>query len=203
MSTNAVTKAGSRLVAREGWERLSLRAVATELEVTPMALYRWVTDVDELEMLVVDDVVRTFPVVGHGGDLAADLTEWARGCRAVLAAYPGMAVRLLGSWFDSGPMLGRVEDLLVRVGADGIEGFRAVAVVNAVLMYVLMRVEAERTVRAAGAVRRSLKIAASERSLPLLEALQAHYTTAEFDTHFEFGLEALVRGLALPTRSAP
>jgi Tetracyclin repressor-like, C-terminal domain len=167
-----------------------------------MALYRWVPDVDELGTLVVDRVVWTIPAVRDRGGLAADLMEWARGCRAVLAASPGLAGRLLGSWFDSVAMLGCVEDLLARVGFDGIEGFRAVAVVNAVLMHVLMRVEAERTVRAAGAVRRSLKIATSERPLPLLEALQHHYTTAEFETHFEFGLEALVHGLALPSRPA-
>ena len=89
-------------------------------------------------------------------------------------------------------MLGMVEDLLAVADAAGLEGFQAVAAVHAILVYVLMRCEAEATIGNARAVRRALAPAESERHLPRLSALAPYYTTAEFDRHFEYGLHALV-----------
>jgi len=205
LDADAVTAAGVAVVREHGLQALSLRAVAGSLGVTPMALYRHVADSGTLTEAVmnaiVGDLARVRAGIGADGDLAdldADLTEWARRFHRDLIEFPGIAAWLLTHWFESGPMLERIDELLAAVGSRGLDGFRAVAVTNAVFTYVLMRTEAERQVRSAGVVRRQLRTANASRPLPHLTSLADHYTTAEFDAHFEFGLQALIAGMHLP-----
>jgi AcrR family transcriptional regulator len=167
-----------------------------------MALYRHVPDSDALLSGVMDAIVAGAPDVIDLGDLDGDLVDWARRFHAYLVQFPGVAGQLLTGWFESVPMLERVEDLLALVGAHDIDGFAAVAVTNAVFSYVLMRAEAERRVRSAGVVKRRLRTAGSSKDLPRLRSLANHYTTAEFDVHFEFGLNALIAGMNLTERAS-
>ena len=75
------------------------------------------------------------------------------------------------------------------------------AVANAVFTYVLMRAEAERQVRSAGVVKRRLRTSGLSKDLPRLRSLANHYTTAEFDIHFELGLNVLIAGMNLTKRT--
>lgn len=197
LSHDTVTEAGVRLVAAHGWEALSLRAVASELGVTPMALYRHVADSDALASAVLEGVLAHTADVRATGDLVLDLATWARRFHADLLRFPGVAGRLLTNWFESPGMLERTDALLELVSAHGIDGFEAVATTNAVLTYVLMRCEAERQVRTAGAVKRELATARSSQPLTKLRSLTRHYTTARFAAHFDYGLDALLRGMEL------
>lgn len=201
LSTATVLDAGAGLVRRDGWSALSLRGVAATLGVTPMALYRHVPDSDALLTGVLDAIVAGAPTAQSTGDLAADLARWARDLHGYLSRFAGVAGRLLTAWFDCGPMLERLEDLLALVAEHGIEGYEAVAVTNALFTYVLMRGEAERQVRSAGVVRRRLRRASGGRELTRLQSLSQHYTTAQFDAHFEFGLGALIAGMGLKGRT--
>ena len=198
LDSRAVTNAGIRLVAEAGVQALSLRAVAGGLGVTPMALYRHVADSAALTDSVMAAVVDTCAAVTDTGDTSADLRDWAERFHRDLLGAPGTAGWLLTHWFECGPMLERIEALLAVVEHGGLTGFTAVAVTNAVFTYVLMRCEAEREVRSAGAAKRELRMAKARSSLPRLTALADHYTTAEFDAHFQFGLQALIDGMALP-----
>ena len=201
LSPERIVEAGVALVGASGWSALSLRAVATELQVTPMAMYRHVADSEALRAAVLDHVVDGLAHPDASGDLSADLIEWARRFRSGLDDHPGVAAHLLTAWFGCPPMLERVEELLALVADDGVTGFEAVAATNALIMYVLMRSEAERVVRAAGVVRRTLRTASTTRDLPHLRSLSEHYTTARFDAHFEYGLAALVVGMRLSTEA--
>jgi AcrR family transcriptional regulator len=203
LSSDTIVEAGVRVVARDGWSELSLRAVASELEVTPMALYRHIGDSGSLMAAVVEAIVERLPGAVLTGSVSADLTTWARTAHDELSDYPGVAGYLLTMWFDSPAMLERIDELLGLVYQHGIDGFEAVAVVNAVFTFVLMRCEAERTVRSAAAVRRTLRTASAARPLHRLNALAAHYATAEFDAHFEFGLRSLIAGMELPGARSP
>lgn len=197
LTTGVVLDAGVQLVRRDGWPALSLRSVAAAIGVTPMALYRHVPDSDSLLSGVLDSIVGAAPVVETTGRLAVDLTNWARELHRHLGQFPGVAGRLLVSWFDCVPMLERIDDLLALVAGHGIEGYEAVATTNALFTYVLMRGEAERQVQSAGVVRRRLRTAGSTRELTHLQSVSRYYTTAQFDAHFEFGLRALLAGMDL------
>ncbi len=183
------------MVAREGWDRLSVRSVAAVLGVTPMALYRHIPDAAALSAAVVDQIAGGVPAVDTTDDLADDLARWARAARDHLRQFPGTSAHLLTSWFASRAMLAKVEGLLRRVELAGFADAEMVAAVNAVMMYVLMRVEAERTVAAGGAVKRTLNLRGKDPELPLMSRLRRHYSTAQFDVHFEYGLAALLRGI--------
>ncbi len=193
LSAEVVISAGTELVAESGWGELSLRAVAGRLSVTPMALYRHVPDSAALADGVLDEIASGLPGVGDSGDLGRDLDTWARSVLGHLRQYPGLAGHLLVRWFEIRPVLARIDELLERAQRDGLEGFAAVAVTNAVFTYVLMRAEAERQVRSAGTTTRNLDDAALE--FEHFGALAEHYTTAQFDAHFEFGLDALLAGM--------
>ena len=195
LTEDRIVTAGVGVVRRAGWGSLSLRSVASDLDVTPMALYRHVTNADSLSATVLERVVEGLEPVGFTGDVGRDLSSWARSARAHLHRFPGTAGHLLVNWFDSPAMLSTIEALLALTEEAGMEDAEAVACVNAVFMFVLMRVEAESIVRAAGAVRRRLNLSDAKDHLPRLRRLQQHYTTARFDTHFEYGLAALLRGI--------
>jgi len=196
LNGHSVVTAGVELVRDEGWERLSVRAVAGRLGVTPMALYRHVPNSDALSQSVITRIAEGFVEVGNSGNMFADLEGWARRAHAALIPYPGAAGRLLVTWFEVPPVLLTLERLIEVAYTGGLRDFEAVAAINAVLMYVLMRAEAEQTVQSAGAVERSLNLAAAEGSLPRLSALAEHYTTARFDLHFDYGLRVLLSGIA-------
>ena len=193
LSTERVVSAGAELVADSSWDDLSLRAVAGRLSVTPMALYRYVPDSGALADGVLGEIASGLLEVGDSGDLGRDLGSWARSVLAHLRGYPGVAGYLLVGWFENDHVLRRIDGLLALVRRHGLEGFEAVAVTNAVFTYVLMRAEAERQVTSAGAVTRSLK--RSVEDLPHLAPLVEFYEIAEFDAHFEFGLESLLAGM--------
>lgn len=198
LTQDAVVDAAVKVVVDEGWSGLSIRSVASRLEVTPMALYRHVDNSEGLAGLVLDRIVVDSPELQHGPSLDATLSTWARSTRTHLAKHPGVAGRLITHWFECGPMLDRIDELLEACDRRGISGFEAVALVNTVFMHVLMRVEAEARVLAARAVRRQLNLAAAQRPLRFLRAHIGHYTTAQFDAHFEYGLAVLLAGARSP-----
>jgi AcrR family transcriptional regulator len=198
LDPTVVTEAGVALVSEHGVRALSLRAVAGSLGVTPMALYRHVSDSEALSEAVMEAIVGRTARIGTSGDAREDLADWARHFHRDLMGFPGVAGWLLTHWFECGPMLERIDELLSCVAEHGLDGFEAVAVTNAVFTYVLMRCEAEREVRSKGVVERQLQVSNASRPLTRLAALAAHYTTAEFDAHFEFGLQALIAGMHLP-----
>jgi AcrR family transcriptional regulator len=71
-----------------GIEGFSMRAVADELHVTPMALYRYVKDKAALAALVVDSTIREHPLPQSMGDWQKDLLAIARWSRASTLAHP-------------------------------------------------------------------------------------------------------------------
>lgn len=83
------------LTAEHGLDALSMRAVAAELGVTPMALYHHVGDKDALVRLVADAVVAAVPA--PAGDLPWDawLSAYHDGLWKHLHSHPGVARHLL------------------------------------------------------------------------------------------------------------
>ncbi|MEK7423803.1 MAG: TetR/AcrR family transcriptional regulator C-terminal domain-containing protein, partial [Actinomycetota bacterium] len=160
-----------------------------------MALYRHVGDSDALVTAVLDRVAAEIPIAAATGQWMMDLRRWAVVAREVLAGYPGASSRLLTVWFKLPSMLVQVEQLLAVVEQADLDDFESVASTNAVLMFVLMRVEAERVVRGAGVTRRTLRVNATG-DLTRLRRLTAFYEAAQLDTHFEYGLDVLLAGIS-------
>lgn len=102
----------------EGLDALSMQRVASELEVTTMALYRYVPGKAELIDLMVDTALGTPPAhtahtahTADAGEWRPRLTEWARQCWALYRRHPwiltatAMRRQLMGpnqlAWLDA------------------------------------------------------------------------------------------------------
>jgi len=196
LSPESVVQAGVDAVREGGLSNLGIRALAERLGVTPMALYRHVATAAALERAVVDAVLARVPTVAAKVEFTHAARSWAQGARPVLAAHPGVARHVLTNWFRLPRVLDWLEGLLAAAERTAVPGSAAVAAVNAVFTYVLMRVEFEDAVRTAGVIRRKLpKGARSEARWPHFMANAAEYEVAHLDRHFMFGLETLLLGL--------
>jgi AcrR family transcriptional regulator len=196
LSPESVVQAGVDAVREGGLSNLGIRALAERLGVTPMALYRHVDTAAALERAVVDAVLARVPTVAANVDFTNAARRWAEGARPVLAAHPGIARHVLTNWFRLPRVLDWLEGLLAAAERTNVTRSPAVAAVNAVFTYVLMRVEFEDAVRTAGVIRRKLpKGARSRARWPHFMANAAEYEVAHMDRHFMFGLETLLLGL--------
>jgi TetR/AcrR family tetracycline transcriptional repressor len=187
----AILCAGCQLARRDGVEALGVRSVARVAGATPMALYRYVSDADDLRDAVLARLCESLPA---GPDSVEDLTRWAHAFRAWLIDVPGLSRLVLIRWFELPSLLDMVETLLEVFSRVGLQGFDLVAAANSLFSYVLSRGQLEEAVRASG-VHRPLPWENGDASRPLLNSLRDEYEVARLDEHFDFGLELLLRGL--------
>lgn len=85
-------------IARSHLDALTIRAVAAELGTSPMGLYRYVADRDELVDRAVDRILGGVELPPHprrATDRRAWLTAMAAEVRRVLVAHPGVAEHLI------------------------------------------------------------------------------------------------------------
>lgn len=196
LTAEKVIAAALELATADGVEAIGLRSVSARLSVTPMALYRHIGDAEQLVTTTLSAIVKQLPTLNSEIDWHPAARAWAGGARSVLLQYPGSAHSLLTRWFQLPAMLAQVEALLKASVQRGLRDFEAVAAANALLMYVLMRVEAETAVLRAGVRTRALsEVRRHRHSFPLLYEHIAHYEIARFDDHFRYGLETLLSGI--------
>ncbi len=81
-------------IARDGFDALTMRAVATHIGASPMALYRYFATKDELVDAMLDRVLGRIAFAEPTEDWLADLTAFATAHRAVLADHPWAIVPL-------------------------------------------------------------------------------------------------------------
>jgi len=95
LSRDAVLEAGLRIARREDLDKLTIRKLAEELDVTPMAVYRYFANKAEIVDGVFDLFVREAAVTDHD---AEDWEEWIRltfaSMREALLKTPGVFSQL-------------------------------------------------------------------------------------------------------------
>lgn len=93
LTRDAVVEAALAKADAEGIDAVTFRGLAGALGVTPMALYRYVTNKDELMTAIVERVFREFELPPSGSVSWQDeLRAMARSYRAVLVAHPAVAM---------------------------------------------------------------------------------------------------------------
>ena len=204
LSHDAVLAAGAAVVRARGVDALGVRSVAEHLGVTPMALYRYVPDGESLRASVIEGVLCGVPRPAASGAPLDRFREWAVAARAELGSSRGLAHHLLLHWFESPAAIDIVESLLEVAAAADLDGFAQVAAANAVFMYVLMRVEAETSVRAARVVTRTLRpVKRDPARYPFAHRNLAEFNTARLDDHFAYGLDLLLAGIGAADATRP
>ncbi|MCU1405343.1 MAG: hypothetical protein JWQ43_1646 [Glaciihabitans sp.] len=128
--------AAAEHVARDGYDALTMRAVATKMGASPMALYRYFSTKDELIDAMLDRVLRRITLAEASDDWLADLTAFAKAHRAVLADHPWAIVPLFthSNPGINGTIIGEAAfDILARggiTGADSVAAFSGILGLN-------------------------------------------------------------------------
>lgn len=109
LTREQIVAAALQLTRAKGMASLTMRALADELGVTPMATYYYVRNKDELVDLVTDAVMATIPVPDPAtGTWDERLWQLNQASRTAMARHPGLADRLMHTPLP--PAAQRLED---------------------------------------------------------------------------------------------
>jgi AcrR family transcriptional regulator len=140
LSRDGILEAALAVAQREGVDALSIRKLAGELGVTPMAVYHHVPNKQEILVGVIDRVVGEAAVTVHGVS-RAQWRDWLRATFGAmyraLCAQPGV-IPLLGRSLRVGPSAGAVLDEVLDVlQAAGLDRPAAARGFQALMSYTL------------------------------------------------------------------
>lgn len=173
-----------------------MRAVATELGISPMALYRYVKDREELEALVVELVLSgadtTPPPPGPWRDR---ITVLVTRLREVVGAHPAVLPLTLTHRHRSQSGLRWSETVLEVLTEAGIEAEERVVALRALLAYVIGALQLEHLGPLAGPGTTAIA-ALPAHEFPYMSATARDARSVGPDREFLGGLTLLLRGLA-------
>lgn len=204
LSRDLVIERATRLVAKRGLAALTMRALADDLDATPMALYRHVGDRDELALLVVDRVLAGVTMPDDELAPVPWLRALAKRLRAAGLAHPGVMDVLL----DEGPVVPGALVVLDRVvsklHAGGLTWAASAAIHNTFLSWLAATVRREERWAARpkdGApppMKRFLEAAAAlpRATYPGVAHALAHMPGADVETEFERSLAFMLDAVA-------
>lgn len=190
-----------RIADTDGLDGLTMRRLAAELDVTPMAIYRHVADKNALVGLVVDQVLADLPEPDAAGDWAVQMRRFFTATHELLVAHPAVAQIMAGRPLD-GPNATRLADrALACLLAAGFSEDLAVEAFVALGGYTLggslYQVGRARWISADS---RFDAVPAADR--PTLSRLAGRMARARDEGQFSGGLDRLLEGYAF-RRAAP
>ncbi|MFE9446760.1 TetR/AcrR family transcriptional regulator [Streptomyces sp. NPDC006739] len=181
---------------REGVAGLSMRAVAKELRMSTMGLYRYVADRDELELLVVDAVLGTVDTQPPpaGASWEERVEALVRRLRDTVGAHPDVVPLTVTHRHRSRGVLRWSEAVLTVLAETGFDGARRVIALRALLSYVIGAIQLEHLGPLAGEGTVAIS-ALPPVEFPRLAETAHHAQDVGTDQEFFGGLTALMRGL--------
>jgi AcrR family transcriptional regulator len=183
-----IVDAAMGVTKAEGLDGLTMRALAAELGVTPMAMYHHVPNKAALLQLVADAVIEEVEIPPpEVGPWEARLAALARELRTRLAAFPGVGPYLLGSEIPTPGADRLVTAATAMLVEEGFSEREATLAFTAVHNYVLGRLYVEASLRGPRFDRlRARRAGQPQPPIPHLPS----------DEHFEYGLTHLLQGLS-------
>jgi AcrR family transcriptional regulator len=199
LTRERIIEAAMRLIDAEGFDALSMRRLGTELGVNPMAAYHYVPNKTALYDLVLDAVMGEVDLSSIPADAPIDerLRQASRAYRAAIFKHPNAIPILAGRSVRTLAALRPVDAFLGLLYEAGFSPADSIAAVDSIAQFVLggaigyYHYIAETEI--GGDQRPFEEIPAEE--LPHLRRALAEGTYIGFDAQFEFGLDAMVRGL--------
>jgi AcrR family transcriptional regulator len=192
------------VIAADGAQSLSMRALAARLGVVPGALYRHVSGKEQLYDLILDAVLGEVDCrADPAAPWAAQVAALARRLRAVLENHPGTAALLKTRDPLSPTSLNLAEAFLAPLLAAGLPGREAALAFRVIYDYTLGFALADPTSPAEQRLRDTAtrkQLHAFFRALPAtrfpaLAANGVHAWDGGRDQRFTAGLDTLLRGL--------
>ncbi len=196
LTSPAIAAAAVAVLDRDGLSGLTMRAVAKELRIATMGLYRYVADRDELEMLVVDhllaDIDLTPPTDPDWRDRVAALLDRMR---ATVSSHPA-AVPLVVHHRQSAPNSLRWIEVMLTVLTDaGFTGIGRALAQRTLMAFLLGYLQNTHYGPLSGPGTAAMaRLAPTD--YPLLTATATDAQKVDADTEFRLGIEIVLRGLA-------
>lgn len=200
LTRERIVKAALEIVDRDGLKALSMRRLGSELGTDPMAVYYHIPNKEALLDGIVEAVMADIDVGVDDPSAPAEerILAAAREYRDTLLAH-GNALPILLSRGPSTPEALRPVELLISILRDGgLAPAQAMAGMNAIASTVrgmVGMVQGEQPPRqqSAEAAQQLAETFPADEFPNLLEA--ARFPVDYLDTHFEFGIRSLARGL--------
>ncbi|HEX8105775.1 MAG TPA: TetR/AcrR family transcriptional regulator [Solirubrobacteraceae bacterium] len=205
--TPSVVLDAAEVVAAQGFDALSVRAVAARLGAAPMALYNHFATKEELVDGLLDRVLGRFEAGPAGEDWVEDLRGFARAHRRLLADHPWAVAPLVAR---PNPGMGAVrigEHALGILRRGGLSGDRAVAAFSGVVAlnygWSAFTAARARSPDGLGADVSATLVALPPGDFPLTVAVAGPMGAYGSDEHYEFALDQLLAGLRATAGSSP
>lgn len=183
-----IVRTALRLVDEHGLPALTMRALATELQVSPMALYNHVRDKDELVDLMLDLMLGEVDLSTITGDWTTQLRALGCSIHQVLTAHPGLA-RAYNTKVRIGPhsvqIMERGLGLLLQAGFCPLDAADA--------LFALFTYTTGYHQR--GRVDPRDYSALPPEQIPSITTVTAHLNGAHQHRRFEYGLDTLLTGI--------
>jgi AcrR family transcriptional regulator len=196
LTDDQLVAAALAVVDRDGLPALTMRAVATELGVATMGLYRYVADRQALELLVVDHVFGSV-------DLSLPEGAWQERARVLLdrirvavARHPAVVPLVLRHRQAAPRSLRLIEAMLSVLTDGGLDGTDRVLAQRTLLGYLLGFLQNEHFAALSGPG----TIVMSELSpdeYPLLARTASDARSVPPDEEFHRGVDIVLRGLTI------
>ncbi|MFE5794927.1 TetR/AcrR family transcriptional regulator C-terminal domain-containing protein [Streptomyces sp. NPDC056503] len=196
LTPERLAAAALAVVDRDGLAALSMRTAAKELGMSPMGLYRYVSDREELERLVVDRILGELDTTPPPGDAPwRERVELMAGrLREAVARHPEAVPLTLTHRHRSPGGLRWSETVLGILTEAGIDGPRRVIALRALHAYVTGAIQLEHRGPLAGPGTEAIAALPGDR-FPLLAATARDAGGVAPDDEFSGGLRMLLRGL--------
>jgi TetR/AcrR family transcriptional regulator, tetracycline repressor protein len=208
LTRQRIVAAAATILAREGYDALTMRALARELGVQAASLYWHVKDKEQLEDWLFDALLSDIVLAVDGLDWRDDLRAIARQMRHQLMRKRDMQRISAGRFVLGSNLLRHMEIILGALRRAGLGGQDAAYAVYALLTYVngfvlfqkspLSAAQAKGTSRQNifAQLRRQISALPSA-TYPHTVALAEALTTDDPDARFDFGIDRLIDGLSL------
>ncbi|WP_020386275.1 TetR/AcrR family transcriptional regulator [Kribbella catacumbae] len=202
LSSELIVQTALDLMEAKGTDAFSLRGLAAELGVGPMALYTYFRNKDDLYDAVRDHLMALVPAVPQELAWPDQVRSVCRGMRALMLQHPCLA-QLLGSRPLSGHETARVaEGLLGVLRSAGLDAETAARTHTTLFTYVLgatsweIQMAAERRDPDSWRRLRTTMESLSSHQYPTVVELAAELArTTGGDEQFDYGLDLLLAGL--------
>jgi TetR/AcrR family tetracycline transcriptional repressor len=202
LSREEIVEAGAKVLARDGYDALNMRSVATELDVQAAALYRYVDSREELDDLLFDHLMADCVPGLDGDDWRADLRAFAAAWRIRLTTTRD-ATRIALGQVSIGPNIAPLMDVALSIlRRSGLDDDDLIEVYQACMLLVHSLASAEASYldlaakTGAGGLRYAPPQPEWVASYPTLWALAERLAAPpDFDARFAFGLDALIAGV--------
>jgi TetR/AcrR family tetracycline transcriptional repressor len=203
LSREAVVEAAARVLQRDGYAGLTMRAIADELGVQAPALYWYVPSKEALEVLLYDQLMSGFVVTLSGGDWRESVREAARQLRQHMRRHRDIA-RIAPHDFALGPnTMAQLNGGLAILLSGGLSERDAAYAFNMLYNYVVNWVAGEAEwVERTNATDQPPHVGEAEHLgeidpdlFPHIVALADHLAADDSEGRFEFGLECMIAGL--------